>query len=106
MVLISGMPIFCEPRRVLCVCVFFLSFFFFFFWGGGGLPQNELQINLVPLVLISDPGPLIEKSRASCPSDRFPPSFIHQVIIIMIVFSSPPRGIPVICQEPPMAYVM
>ena len=31
---------------------------------------------------IKDPVPLIEKSRASCPSGRFPPSFIHQVIII------------------------
>ena len=26
--------------------------------------------------------PLIEKSRASCPGGGFPPSFIHQVIII------------------------
>ena len=31
---------------------------------------------------IKDPVPLIEKSRASCPSGRFPPSFIHQIIII------------------------
>ena len=31
---------------------------------------------------IKDPVPLFEKSRASCPSGRFPPSFIHQVIII------------------------
>ena len=31
---------------------------------------------------IKDPVPLIEKSRALCPSGRFPPSFIHQVIII------------------------
>ena len=31
---------------------------------------------------IKDPVPLIEKSRASCPSARFPPSFIHQVIVI------------------------
>ena len=30
---------------------------------------------------IQDPMPLIEKSRASCPSGRFAPSFIHQVII-------------------------
>ena len=33
-------------------------------------------------VNITDPLPLIEKSRASCPGGRFPPSFIHQVIII------------------------
>ena len=32
---------------------------------------------------VKDPVPLIEKSRASCPSGRFPPSFIHQVIIII-----------------------
>ena len=31
---------------------------------------------------IKDPVPLIEKSRASCPGDWFPPSLIHQVIII------------------------
>ena len=31
---------------------------------------------------IKDPLPLIEKRRASCPGDRCPPSFIHQVIII------------------------
>ena len=31
---------------------------------------------------IKDPVPLIETSRASCPSGRFPASFIHQVIII------------------------
>ena len=29
-----------------------------------------------------DPVQLIEKSRASCPGGRFPPSFIRQVIII------------------------
>ena len=28
-----------------------------------------------------DPMPLVEKSRASCPSGRFPSSFIHHVII-------------------------
>ena len=31
---------------------------------------------------IKDPMPFVEKSRASCPSGRVPPSFIHQVIII------------------------
>ena len=31
---------------------------------------------------IQDPVPLIEKSRASCSCGRFPPSFIHQVIVI------------------------
>ena len=29
-----------------------------------------------------DPVPLIEKSRTLCPSGMFPPTFIHQVIII------------------------
>ena len=33
-------------------------------------------------IIIKDLVPLIKKSRASCPSGRFPPSFIHQVIII------------------------
>ena len=31
---------------------------------------------------LKDPVPFVEKSRASCPGGRFPPSFIHQVIII------------------------
>ena len=31
---------------------------------------------------IKDPVPPIEKRRASCPGGRFPPSFIHQVIVI------------------------
>ena len=31
---------------------------------------------------MKDPVPLIEKNSASCPGGRFPPSFIHQVIII------------------------
>ena len=31
---------------------------------------------------IKDPMPLVEKSMASCPSGRFPVSFIDQVIII------------------------
>ena len=31
---------------------------------------------------INDPVPLIEKSRGLSPGGRFPPSFIHQVIII------------------------
>ena len=31
---------------------------------------------------VKDPVPPIVKSRASCPSGRFPPSFIHQVIVI------------------------
>ena len=31
---------------------------------------------------IKDSVPLNEKSRALCPGGRFPPSFIHQVIII------------------------
>ena len=33
-------------------------------------------------IIIKDPVSPIEKSRASCPGGRFPPSFIHQVIII------------------------
>ena len=31
---------------------------------------------------IKYPEPLVEKSRASCPGGRFPPSLIHKVIII------------------------
>ena len=31
---------------------------------------------------IKDPVPLINKRRGLSPGDRFPPSFIHQVIII------------------------
>ena len=31
---------------------------------------------------IKDPVPLIKKSRALCPSGGFPPSLIHQLIII------------------------
>ena len=31
---------------------------------------------------IKDPVPLMEKGRAPYPGGRFPPSFIHQVIII------------------------
>ena len=32
---------------------------------------------------IKDPVPLIDKSRGLSPGGRFPPSFIHQVIIII-----------------------
>ena len=31
--------------------------------------------------LIKDPVPVIEKSIDKCPGGRFPPSFIHQLII-------------------------
>ena len=31
---------------------------------------------------MKEPLPLIQQSMASCPDDRWPPSFIHQVIII------------------------
>ena len=34
------------------------------------------------LSIIKDPVPLIEKRRGLSPGGRFPPSFIHQVIII------------------------
>ena len=34
---------------------------------------------------ITDPVPLIEKKRGLYPGGRFPPSFIHQVIIIILV---------------------
>ena len=33
---------------------------------------------------IKDPVPFIEKGRASCPGDGFPPSFIYQLLIIII----------------------
>ena len=49
---------------------------------------------------VKDPVPLIEKSRAPCPSGRFPPSFIRQVIITtglvlsyMTVCSRPEDGL-------------
>ena len=32
--------------------------------------------------LSKDPVPLVEKSRGLSPGGRFPPSFIHQVVII------------------------
>ena len=54
--------------------------------------SNKTLVSQSPLPLISsrvcvtghiiDPVPPIEKSRTSCPSGRFPPSFIHQVILI------------------------
>ena len=31
---------------------------------------------------VKDPVPLVEKSRGLSPGGRFPPSFIHQVVII------------------------
>ena len=65
------------------------------------VPPAELNISAFPPVLrdwvikglgmyslvcatghIKDPVPLIEKRRGLSPGDRFPPSFIHQVIII------------------------
>ena len=50
---------------------------------------------------ITDPVPLIKKSRALCPGGRFPPSSIHQVMIItglnnynyMTVCSRPEDGL-------------
>ena len=30
---------------------------------------------------IKDPMPLVKKSRVLCPGSRFPPSFIHKVMI-------------------------
>ena len=65
------------------------------------VPPAELNISAFPPVLrnlvikglgvsslvyatghIKDPVPLIEKRRGLSPGGRFPPSFIHQVIII------------------------
>ena len=62
------------------------------------VPPTELNISAFPPVLgdwvikglglvyatghIKDPVPLIEKRRGLSPGGRFPPSFIHQVIII------------------------
>ena len=60
------------------------------------VPPAELNISLSPQVIkglgmsshvyatghIKDPVPLIEKGRGLSPGDRFPPTFIHQVIII------------------------
>ena len=45
---------------------------------------------------IKDPVPLMEKSSASCPSGRFPPSFIHQVILITGLNKT---GHTTVCQE-------
>ena len=39
-------------------------------------------INKVVDFVPKDPVPLVEKSRGLSPGGRFPPSFIHQVIII------------------------
>ena len=65
-----------------------------------GVPLAELTISAFPQVLrdwvikglgmssfyttghIKEPVPLIEKRRGLSPGGRFPPSFIHQVIII------------------------
>ena len=64
--------------------------------------KNDLVCPVVFCVIwyIKDPLPLIEKSRASCTNGRFPPSFIHQVIIIdhcteyvVIVCSRPEDGL-------------
>ena len=63
------------------------------------VPPVELNISAFPPVLcdrvikgmsslvyatghIKDPVPLIEKRRGLSPGGRFPPSFIHQVIIL------------------------
>ena len=65
------------------------------------VPPTELNITAFPLVLrdwvikglgmsslvymtghIKDPVPLTEKRRGLSPGGQFPPSFIHQVIII------------------------
>ena len=42
--------------------------------------MGELRVMFLPGSWLSSR--LLEKSRASCPGGRFPPSFIHQVIII------------------------
>ena len=86
-------------------------------------PPAELNISAFPPVLrdwvikglgmsslvyatghIKDPVPLIAKRRGLCPGGRFPPSFIHQVIIITgqnklynCMFLPPPECIPCNC---------
>ena len=54
-----------------------------------GFPENDWVIKGLGMSSrvyatghIQDPVPLIEKSRGLSPGGRFPPSFIHQVIII------------------------
>ena len=54
---------------------------------------------------IKDPMPLIETSRALCPDGRFPPSIIHQVIIItglnkLYVCSRPEDGLRQVVNPP------
>ena len=46
-----------------------------------GCVVNGMQ-SLYSVGHIKDPVPLIAKRRGLSPGDRFPPSFIHQVIII------------------------
>ena len=46
--------------------------------GAVGAMRHESDLSLV-LVTV----PLSEKSRALCPSGRFPPSFIHDHVIII-----------------------
>ena len=48
-------------------------------WGIKGLGMSSL---VYATGHIKDPVPLIETRRGLSPSGRFPPSFIHQVIII------------------------
>ena len=48
----------------------------------GGIKAFVCLAVSVRLDIIKDPMTLIKKSRVPCPSGRFSPSFIHQVIII------------------------
>ena len=50
-------------------------------WVSNGLGMSSL-VYATGHIYIKDPVPLIEKRRGLSPGGRFPPSFIHQVIII------------------------
>ena len=41
------------------------------------------RVGVTGHIYIKDPMPLTKKSRTSYPSGKFPPGFIHQVIIII-----------------------
>ena len=45
-------------------------------------PEAQKGIGMPSCMCVTGPVPLIVKSRASCLGGRFPPSFVHQVIVI------------------------
>ena len=52
-------------------------------WPKTGLSKGLVMSSRVCVIgHLKDPVPFVKQSRALCPGSRFPPSFIHQVIII------------------------